>query len=137
MRELLADQVTLIQSIPLEAAQRVHLLTLTGLEDSTRFQEIQKAILETEDVTASRATLIARTETARTASVLTQARAEHIGCTHAIWHTSRDGAVRKSHREMDGKIFSLDKPPRLSDGTETFPGQIFNCRCWMEPIIQD
>ncbi|MFL9943724.1 phage head morphogenesis protein [Paraburkholderia graminis] len=135
MQALLAEQVTLIQSIPLEASQRVHRLTLAGIEDSTRFQEIQKAILETESVTASRATLIARTETARTASVLTQARAESIGCTHAIWHTSHDGAVRKSHREMDGKVFALDKPPRLSDGTETFPGQIFNCRCWMEPII--
>ncbi|NML34936.1 phage head morphogenesis protein [Paraburkholderia antibiotica] len=137
MQQLLAEQVDMIQSIPREAAQRVHRLALAGLEDSTRFTEIAKEIRRTEEVTVSRSILIARTETARTASVLTQARAEHIGCTHAIWHTSHDGAVRKSHREMDGKIFALDKPPRLSDGTETFPGQIFNCRCWMEPILSD
>ncbi|MEO0698264.1 MAG: phage head morphogenesis protein, partial [Pseudomonadota bacterium] len=99
MKALLAEQVTLIQSIPREAAQRVHELTLKGLEDSTRANEIAKEIMASGEVAASRATLIARTETARTASVLTQARALHIGCTHAIWRTSGDGAVRKAHRE--------------------------------------
>jgi hypothetical protein len=40
MQQLLAEQVTLIQSIPLEAAQRVHRLTLEGIENSTRASEI-------------------------------------------------------------------------------------------------
>lgn len=137
MRRLLGEQVSLIQSIPIEAAKRVHRLTLEGIENSQRAGEIAKEIMRSGEVAQSRAVLIARTETARTASVLTQARALSIGCTHAVWRTSGDSAVRKSHREMNGRVFSLGDPPQLSDGTKTFPGQTFNCRCWGEPIIPD
>jgi SPP1 gp7 family putative phage head morphogenesis protein len=137
MQGLLADQVHLIKSIPIDAAQRVHDLTLAGIEDSTRASTIAAEIMRSGDVAKSRAVLIARTEVARTSSVLTQARAQHIGCTHAIWRTSGDSDVRKSHREMNGKVFALDEPPHLSDGTTTFPGQIYNCRCYMEPVIPD
>lgn len=36
MQALLAEQVTLIKSLPLDAAKRVHDLTLAGIEDGTR-----------------------------------------------------------------------------------------------------
>ncbi len=36
MQALLAGRVTLIKSMPLDAAQRVHDLTIKGLQDSTR-----------------------------------------------------------------------------------------------------
>lgn len=137
MQQLLAEQVDLIKSIPREAAERVHRLTLEGIENSTRASEIAKEIMRSGEVAKSRADLIARTETSRTASVLTQARALSIGCTHAIWRTSGDSDVREAHRKMNGEVFALDTPPTLSDGTTTFPGQIYNCRCWMEPIIPD
>lgn len=137
MRQLLAEQVTLIKSIPLDAAERVHRLTVAGLQDSTRASEIAKEILRTNEVTRSRATLIARTEVARTASVLTQARAGYVGATHYIWRTAEDTDVRKSHKEMDGKVCAWSDPPRLSDGTRIHPGTIFNCRCWPEVIIPD
>jgi SPP1 gp7 family putative phage head morphogenesis protein len=137
LQQLLAEQVVLIKSIPLEAAERVHKLTLAGLQDSTRASEIAKEILRTNEVSRSRATLIARTEVARTASVLTQARARHVGATHYVWRTAEDRDVRQSHKEMDGKIFAWDDTPRLSDGTVTHPGRIWNCRCWPEVIIPE
>src|SRR5215469_3996805 len=59
MREILADQVTLIKSIPLEAAKRVHELTLAGLENSSRGSEIVKEIMRSGEVAISRANLIA------------------------------------------------------------------------------
>lgn len=139
MKALLAEQVTLIQSIPLEAAQRVHRLTLAGLEDSTRASEIAKEIMRTEEVTTSRAVLIARTETARTATTLTQARAESIGSDSYIWRTSGDGAVREDHRELNGKIIRWDSPP-IADkrtGARAHAGCIYRCRCFPEPIIPD
>jgi SPP1 gp7 family putative phage head morphogenesis protein len=137
MRALLAEQVTLIKSLPLDAAQRVHDLTLKGIEDSTRAKEISKEIQRSGLVSKNRANLIARTEVARTASVLTQARAEHIGSEGYIWRTSNDSDVRHSHREMNGKYVRWDTPPRLSDGTVTHAGQIYNCRCYPEPVIPD
>lgn len=139
MQQLLAEQVTLIQSIPLEAAQRVHRLTLEGLEDSTRFTEIAKEIRRTEEVTTSRAVLIARTETARTATTLTQARAESIGADSYIWRTSGDSTVRSDHKKLNGKIFQWNNPPVADkrSGERAHPGCIYNCRCWAEPIIPD
>lgn len=137
MRKLLAEQVTLIKSLPLDAAQRVHELTLKGLEDSTRASEIAREIARSGEVTSARATLIARTEVARTASTLTQSRALHVGSVEYIWRTAGDSDVRPSHREMAGKVVRWDTPPRLSDGTVTHAGQIYNCRCYPEPILPE
>jgi SPP1 gp7 family putative phage head morphogenesis protein len=137
LRALQAEQVTLIKSLPLEAAQRVHTMTLKGIEDGTRYADIAAEIRRTGDVTESRATLIARTEVARAASQLTQARATHAGSDGYVWRTSHDGDVRSSHREMEGKFVRWDSPPLLSDGTRTHAGQIFNCRCWPEPVLPD
>lgn len=134
---LLAEQVTLIKSLPLEAAQRVHELTIAGLEDSTRASEIAKEIMRSGEVTEGRATLIARTEVARSASTLTQARAQHIGSEGYIWRTSGDSDVRESHKKMSGKFVRWDKPPTLSDGTTTHAGQIYNCRCYPEPVLPE
>ena len=139
MRELLADQVDLIQSIPLEAAQRVHRLTLAGLEDSTRFQEIAKEIKRSTEVTESRAVLIARTEVSRTATTLTEARATSIGSPGYFWETSHDGSVRSDHRELAGKFFAWDNPPVADKrtGERAHPGCIYNCRCWARVAIPD
>jgi SPP1 gp7 family putative phage head morphogenesis protein len=137
MRERLAEQVTLIKSIPLDAAQRVHEWTLTGIEDATRAKEVAREILRTNEVSAARATLIARTETARTSSKLTEARAQYVGSEGYIWRTSGDSDVRDSHKEMNGKYVRWDTPPTLSDGTVTHAGQIYNCRCYPEPVIPD
>lgn len=137
MQQLLAEQVTLIQSLPLDAAKRVHDLTLAGIEDSTRAKEIAKEIKRSTEVSENRANLIARTEVARTASLLTQARAEHIGSEGYIWRTSHDSDVRHSHKEMEGKYVRWDTPPKLSDGTVTHAGQIYNCRCYPEPVIPE
>jgi SPP1 gp7 family putative phage head morphogenesis protein len=139
MQQLLAEQVTLIQSIPLEAAQRVHRLTLEGLENSSRASELAKEIMRTEEVTASRAVLIARTETARTATTLTQTRAESIGADSYIWRTSGDSTVRSDHKKLNGKIFQWNNPPIADErsGERAHPGCIWNCRCFAEPIIPD
>jgi SPP1 gp7 family putative phage head morphogenesis protein len=134
LRDLLSNQVDLIQSIPRKAAERVHELTLQGLEDSTRATEIAARIRESGPVAESRAMLIARTEVARTASTLTQARAESVGSVAYVWETSKDGAVRPSHRKMQGSVVRWDAPPTLDDLTG-HAGQLPNCRCWPRPVL--
>lgn len=137
LKQALDDQVELITSLPLEAARRVHELTLEGLSNSTRASEIAKEILATGEVTKSRATLIARTEVGRTATKLTEVRSAAAGITHYIWRTSGDSDVRKSHKEMNGKVVAWAKMPTLSDGTVCHAGAIYNCRCYPEPIIPE
>lgn len=130
-------QVNLIQSIPLEAAERVHKMTLEGLSSGERAESIAERILLTGKVTKSRATLIARTEVARTASALTMARSKHLGVTHYYWRTSADATVRESHKKMNGRIFEFSDPPEVEPGKRYAPGMFPNCRCWIEPIIDE
>lgn len=137
LQNLLRDQVTLITSLPIEAGLRVHELTLKGLETGARFNTLVPEIMRTGEVTKSRATLIARTETARTASVLTEVRAKHIGAAEYIWRTAGDSDVRPTHRALNGKTFRWDDPPECDPGHRANPGQIFNCRCYPEPIIPE
>ncbi|WP_230623739.1 phage minor head protein [Chromobacterium violaceum] len=139
MQSLLQEQVTLIKSLPLEAAERVHRLTLQGIEDGTRSSEIAKEIMRSGEVTASRAKLIARTEVSRTASTLTQARAQHIGSTGYIWRTCGDSDVRSDHRVLNGKFIPWDQPPVADSrtGARAHAGCIYGCRCYPEPVIPD
>lgn len=134
---LLNEQVTLIKSLPVEAGERVHALTVEALTTGRRADAIAKEIMNTEGVTKSRATLIARTEVARASSLLTEARARYVGSEGYIWRTAGDGDVRDSHAEMEGKYVRWDSTPRLSDGTRTHAGQIYNCRCYPEPVLPD
>ena len=138
MRALLADQVRLITSLPTEAGERVHRWTLEGLADGTRAAEVSRAIRATSDVTAARANLIARTEVSRTAAVLQQARAEHVGSTHFIWRTAGDSDVRPSHRALNGKTFLWSDPPICDPPNHrALPGCIWCCRCYAETILAD
>lgn len=134
MRALMAEQVGLITSLPMEAAQRVHRLTLEGITNSPRASEVAAEIMRTGEVTQSRANLIARTEVGRTATALTQARAEHIGSEGYIWRTAHDADVRPSHKAMDGKFVRWDQPPTL-DGLTGHAGAIPNCRCTPLPVV--
>lgn len=134
MRALMDEQVVLIQSLPTEAAQRVHKLTMEGMLQGTRAREISKMIQASGEVCKSRADLIARTEVGRTATNLTQARAQYVGSTEYIWRTSRDERVRHSHAEMEGRTVAWNDPPTL-DNLTGHAGALPNCRCYPEPII--
>lgn len=141
MQILMHDQVTLIKSIPLEAAKRVHEWTIAGIEDATRSKQVAAEILRSNEVSAARATLIARTEVARTASKLTESRARFVGSEGYIWRTVGDSDVRDSHRKMNGKYVRWDENggegASLTDGTICHAGQIYNCRCYPEPVIPE
>lgn len=141
---LLLEQVALIKSIPLEAGERAQKIAFETVIAGARAQPDQSIIDELKEqldlstqVATSRAQLIARTEAARASASINQARANAAGSTHYVWRTSQDEAVRTSHKRMQGKIIAWDKPPTLSDGTTTHAGQIYNCRCYAEPIFTD
>lgn len=145
IQRLLAEQVDLITSLPWDAAREIQERTLAAIEFAGRYPEQQAGIEEKLRAThpeamekwiKNRATLIARTETARAASVLTEARARNIGAENYVWKTAGDWKVRPSHRALQGTVHSWDDPP-LSDPPDhhSHPGQIFNCRCVALPVL--
>ncbi len=136
VKDLMDQQVRLIKSIPLEAGERVHKLVMENLYEGKRAEDIAQKILETESISKSRATLIARTEIARAASKLTQARAEYVKSDGYIWRTSQDSRVRDSHKKMHGKFVKWSEPPTL-DKMVGHAGCFPNCRCYPEPIIPE
>lgn len=136
VKELMASQVQLIRSIPLDAAQRVHELVTKGVVEGQRFTTIANEIAQGGEVSKAKANLIARTETGRATTILTQARAESVGSSGYIWRTSRDNRVRPSHKKMQGKFVAWDEPPKL-DGLTGHAGALPNCRCYTEPVLPD
>lgn len=138
LREEQERVVELITSLPLRAAERVHEMTIQGLFQGKRAKEISEKIFQGGKVTINQAKLIARTEVARTASLLTQVRAEHVGSEGYIWRTSDDPDVRPRHKRLEGKFIRWDEPPISGEnGERAHAGQIYNCRCWPEPVVPD
>lgn len=102
-----------------------------------RIQEITGA-------TKYRASVIARDQTSKLNSQMTQARQEDAGITHYIWRTAGDQRVvgtpgglyptgndkHRNHYERNGKLFAWNDPP--SDG---HPGESILCRCIAIPQI--
>lgn len=136
MRASQERQVALITSLPREAGLRVQRLAREAVAGGARIDELKAEILRTGSVTASRATLIARTEVARANTELTKARAESIGSTGYIWRTSEDSDVRPSHRALAGRFVRWDSPP-VTDGLSGHAGCVPNCRCYAEPVLPD
>ncbi len=102
----------------------------------------QSLIKQFPNVSRTRIALIARTETSKASTALTQARAENLGLKWYIWRTSKDARVRSSHRLMDKVIVAWDDPPspeKLARIKSTLGyyngGDCPNCRCFCEPLI--
>ena len=136
VNRILDDQMELITSIPLEAAERVQELSRQYWTGGRRYDQLVKDILDTNDVTQNRAILIARTETAKTSAAVTQARATNIGSKEYVWHTAGDADVRPAHKRLAGTTQRWDDPPVAEErGDRHHPGEFPNCRCWASPIL--
>lgn len=134
---LLGEQVTLIKSLPIKAGERAQQLAVDATVNGRRAEDVVADLRNIGNVTEARAMLIARTEIAKANSTMTQARSAAVGSQAYIWRTAGDEAVRESHAEMEGEVVRWDSPPQLSDGTVTHAGQIYNCRCYAEPIFPE
>ncbi len=143
IRGILDDQVGLITSLPTEAGRRVQKYTQDFVSGGKRYDELVDLVRDSGTVTVNRATLIARTETAKAQSAIVQARASYIGADRYYWRSARDSVVREAHKDLDrrsraGESFAWDDPPVAEAGGDRHhPGQFPNCRCYAEPIIPE
>lgn len=58
-----------------------------------------------------------------------------------VWTTKRDGKVRESHRNLDGRWVTMDKTFKFGEGDDSegpglaeTPGNAVNCRCVLRPV---
>ncbi|WP_207953230.1 phage head morphogenesis protein [Paenibacillus agricola] len=132
----------LIGSMPLDLARKAtqHILeeSLKGTRSSSIAEQLK---LLFPDMSNAQAALIARTESSKTSTALTEARSLGMGVHWYVWKTSEDSRVRDSHARMDGVLVNWNDPPspELLDGMKSYGhyhcGGIFNCRCYPEPVI--
>lgn len=131
-----------IKSVPADIARQMTEHTMAKAMAGLRPSDIA---LDLKDlyphISMVKANLIARTETAKTATALTQSRSELMGITWYRWRTSEDSRVRGSHKIMDNVLVGWSEPPSpeaLDKKTSVghyHAGEIWNCRCYAEPLI--
>lgn len=146
LKQYLDDNVELITSLPLEAAQRVHDIVYKNIyTGKKRAETIAKEIYRTGQVTQSRARLIARTEVSRTATGLTKVRAESVDISWFRWNSIHDIRTRKSHAQMNNVLCRWDEPPnpeklfpdkKAKPYGNYLPGATFYCRCQPLPLVR-
>lgn len=83
------------------------------------------------------AQVIARTETAKLQTAITENRARSVGSVAYIWVSSKDKRTRPSHREMNGVVvfWRPDIQQPLLDNMRGNAGCFPNCRCDCDPIV--
>ncbi|MFI2130386.1 minor capsid protein [Lysinibacillus fusiformis] len=67
---------------------------------------------------------------------MTAERHQNIGIEKFTWYDSADELVRKSHKELSGKVFSYDDPPTVN-GRVVLPGEDYRCRCVAIPVFEN
>lgn len=138
------ENANLIKTLPTNVAKKVtkdiEEMALKGM----RASEIAKVIREqTDKHSRASAKLIARTEVSKTTTALTKARCDNLDLHWYVWRTAEDGdRVRKSHRIMEGVLVNWNEPPspEALAGEKSVgnyhAGNIWNCRCYPEPLIE-
>jgi len=144
---IIAENAHYIKSLPLDLAQDltdfIQGKTLEGRRASSLTEELMQKYKE---LSESRINLIARTEVSKTQTALTRARAENLGLEWYVWRTSEDQRVRSSHEHMSDVLIRWGDPPNpealapaAPDNRESHgsyhAGEIFNCRCYPEPVV--
>lgn len=137
-QDIVARQVQYMKSLPLEAAGRVTEIQQRAMQamiNGERPDQLYEMIIQSGQVAAGRARMIARTEIGRATGALTQARALAVG-SEGYWWRIEGAGTRTSHRKMKDKFVRWDNPPTL-DGMTGHAGCLPNCKCWSEVHIPE
>lgn len=143
LERLVHENARLIRSLPSDIAEKTNAFVASQQRRGLRSETIAKQLQERlQEMRAASVRLIARTETAKAETAVTQARAESLGIGWFEWRTSEDGRVRLSHKKMDGVLCRFSDPPApeaLVGEKSTLghyaPGGCPNCRCLAFPLV--
>jgi SPP1 gp7 family putative phage head morphogenesis protein len=118
------QNVALVKSIGTQYHGQLETIIRNGVFNGSSVKQVSDQIQKQFGVTKNRATLIATDQILSANARVTQIRAESIGVEQYEWATVGDSRVRPDHVELNGKVFSWDKPPSVGH-----PGSPIRCRC--------
>jgi SPP1 gp7 family putative phage head morphogenesis protein len=103
-----------------------------------RFETLARDIEQRFEISTRHAELIARDQTNKLNSRISQGRMAAAGITTYRWTTAGDERVRPLHDDLDGEVFDFDDPPVTNDDGDTNnPGEDYQCRCVAFPILPE
>lgn len=148
IREFIRKNVALIQSVAQGQLARMEATVARATAGQVRVETLRDEIMGTFGVSRARAALIARDQTLKSNSDLSQLRQQQVGVREYIWTTSRDERVRgnpsgkwaksqSNHFILDGSRQSWLVAPVTNPvtGARNHPGQDYQCRCTATPIV--
>ena len=131
-----------ITNLPLDISKLLTRKVLEKQQKGLRPEQMVPELLKiAPGLTRQRINLIARTEASKASTALTRAQSYELGLDWYVWRTSEDGRVRSSHSHLSGVLVKWTDPPspELLVGEKNLgryhAGEIFNCRCFAEPVI--
>lgn len=135
------DNVRLIESIPTQYLTQVDSIVMSNVRAGGRPNAIANLLQEQFGVTERRAKLIARDQSNKINSNLSQMRQTAAGFEYFRWETSHDERVRDRHQHVAERvtaygrgIFRYDNPPIVDQNVPQKPGEPIQCRCIAIPI---
>jgi len=143
LRRIWAEKNTqLIKSIPADALVKVSDVVHDAIRQGESRVSLGRKLSQVFKTTKKRANMIARDQIGKAASDLNRHNDLVNGLNTYEWSTCLDGAVRPSHRALNGKICSWNDPTifknKLADkwkkrasinAVQKHAGEDFNCRC--------
>lgn len=101
--------------------------------------DVQKMLENEYGIMERKAKFLAQNETSIMLAQIKKVHYSAMGFDSFMWHTVLDARERPLHRMLNGKIFRFDDPPVIDErtGQKGLPGETYNCRCDLTPIMSD
>lgn len=124
--------VNFIVDVPNELLTKIEGIVYRGVTQGTTTGSLITDLQKAYNFSNNRAKLIARDQTTKINSMITEQRQTNLGIEEYVWRTVQDEAVRPEHARKNGKIFRWDRPPKDTG----HPGHDIQCRCRAEGILK-
>lgn len=119
------ENSSLIKSLPTKLHPDMEGIIRRGVMNGASVKQLSSEIKKKYQSTEFRARLIAQDQINKANADLTRYRLQSVGVKQFEWDTVGDSRVRPEHADLNGKVFSWDKP----HPTEGLPGSRPRCRC--------
>lgn len=135
-----SQNVSLIRTYMPDALDGIDKVLAQHIRGGARWGTLAGELQKRPGMSERHAVLVARDQTSKLQSAITNDMHRQAGITHYRWRTAKDSRVRDEHRVLEGQIFETAGPGAPGAGPygqPAHPGEGIQCRCYREPIVSD
>jgi SPP1 gp7 family putative phage head morphogenesis protein len=132
MKTSIAENVSYISSFRDGYFPKIESIIYQGIKNGSSAKKIRDQLVERIGMSRKRAKFIAVDQTGSILGQMTAKRHQQMGVSKFRWSTVKDERVRKTHKELNNKVFSYSDPPEVG-----LPGTDYRCRCVAIPVFDE